>query len=225
MTEAHMQKASVVQRREMSEGQICGSTDQIQPSLFPRPYLELLGELAFDRRARRVQSYLRVKNIHVQSNLICHCDLRFLEECIVSLDQPSVRVLRIAPSGRFSELSLPVTHFIRRCRIRGIASLNLLILARSLQQAGKTYLGDAIEMSREEILLHAAALGRTRDPKRLVDHFERLLANFDFKLGMRAPGWQRPSETFARDLECHLRQLEKKCTSRTQTRILRVVGN
>lgn len=200
------------------------AVDGLEASLFPQDYLDRLAQLDLDRRAHRVEAYLSVRNIECGQPCENFAFLRSLEACIEALEEPSRRCLKLVPKAKYHELGLPITHFIRSRDIRGVTSLNMLLLARSLQRSGRPYLGDALELRKEEILLHAIALSRTRKPMGLVEYFLRLLNASNLELGMCAPAWHRPTQTYPYDLAQHRRSLVWRPVARpSRAPYLRVV--
>jgi hypothetical protein len=87
-----------------------------------------------------------------------------------------------------------------------------------MNMRGCGLMGDVVQMTAEEVFLHACTMSAIRNPKKLVAQLERALERLGFGLEMKAPGWLRVEPPTLeqliaeRDMQCDLREKQGKRT-------------
>ena len=172
----------------------------------------------------------RLNNIQINDQLVEDrlIIIRKFLQLLKKIDSDFSSVSRIIASKDRLRLNAFFTHVVRREPIRGKLSLDMLLLAKSLQRSGHVYLGDVTQLRSEEVLMHAIALNRLKEPERMLFQVQKILGKNGLALGMPLLNWHRPIET---TFECALAKRDarneqaakRKLTKTESTKYLKLI--
>jgi hypothetical protein len=114
-----------------------------------------------------------------------------LEKRLHQTTELSNNVIRLVDKRKYSSLNRALSSYIRRLPIRGQTKNELIWLTYRMNMRGRGLMGDVVQMTAEEVFLHACTISAIRNPGKLVVQLERALERLGFGLEMKAPGWLR----------------------------------